>query len=87
MRALVTGAGGFVGQWLCAELLRDGWDVHGAGLTGAPAGGTLKDWQRDAVFWHDADLRDEADVVAAVDAAREQFVIESLIRNFDGYGK
>lgn len=74
MRALVTGAGGFVGQWLCAELLSDGWDVHGATLTGAPAGGTLEDWQREAVYWHDADLRDQADVEVVLDAARPDAV-------------
>lgn len=74
MRALVTGAGGFVGQWLCSELLRDGWDVHGAGRTGAPAGGTLKDWQRDAVFWHDTDVREKADVEEVVDATRPDAV-------------
>jgi len=74
VRALVTGAGGFVGQWLCSELLRDGWDVHGASTTGAPAGGTLKDWQRDAVYWHDADVRDREDMVEVVDAARPDAV-------------
>ena len=70
MRALVTGAGGFVGQWLCRELLRDGWDVHGASLTGAPAGGTLEEWQRDAVYWHDVDLREAAEVATTLDAAK-----------------
>lgn len=74
MRALVTGAGGFVGQWLCRELLSDGWDVHGATLTGAPARGTLEDWQRDAVMWYDADLREPEDVVAALDEARPDAV-------------
>ena len=29
MRALVTGAGGFVGRHLCARLVADGWDVVG----------------------------------------------------------
>lgn len=70
MRALVTGAGGFVGQWLCAELLRDSWAVHGATLNGPPATGTLRRWQREAVVWRDADLRLRRDVESAVDAAR-----------------
>ena len=33
-RALVTGAGGFVGRWLCRELVRDGWQVVGTTLAG-----------------------------------------------------
>jgi GDP-4-dehydro-6-deoxy-D-mannose reductase len=74
VRGLVTGAGGFVGQWLCSELLRDGWDVHGATLTGAPAGGTLQEWQRDAVFWHDVDLRDNGDVADVLDESRPDAV-------------
>ncbi len=32
MRAFVTGDSGFVGQWLCRALLRDGWDVVGFSL-------------------------------------------------------
>jgi GDP-4-dehydro-6-deoxy-D-mannose reductase len=74
VRALVTGAGGFVGQCLCQELLRDGWDVHGATLTGAPAGGILEDWQRDAVFWHDVDLRDADETGPVIEAARPDAV-------------
>jgi GDP-4-dehydro-6-deoxy-D-mannose reductase len=74
VRALVTGAGGFVGQWLCRELLRDGWDVHGASLTGAPAGGTLEDWQRDAVYWYDVDLREAVEVAATLDSAKPDAV-------------
>jgi nucleoside-diphosphate-sugar epimerase len=35
-RALVTGAGGFVGQWLCRALLRDGWSVTGTTIGFAP---------------------------------------------------
>lgn len=36
-RALVTGAGGFVGRHLCARLVADGWDVWGTVRPGASA--------------------------------------------------
>ena len=35
VRALVTGAAGFAGQWLCRELLHSGWDVWGTRLDDA----------------------------------------------------
>ncbi|MDQ2767846.1 MAG: NAD-dependent epimerase/dehydratase family protein, partial [Gemmatimonadota bacterium] len=35
MRALVTGAAGFAGQWLCRELLHSGHEVWGARLDDA----------------------------------------------------
>lgn len=73
-RALVTGAGGFAGQWLCKELLSDGWDVHGATLTGAPALTTLQEWQRDAITWYDVDLRQREDVGPLLDSAKPDAV-------------
>ena len=55
-RALVTGASGFVGQWLCRALLRDGWDVTGVSLA-PPRGHTLDARERDAIRWIEQDLR------------------------------
>ena len=55
-RALVTGASGFVGQWLCRALLRDGWEVTGVSLTSAH-GHTLSEPERDAIRWIEQDLR------------------------------
>jgi len=54
-RALVTGASGFVGQWLCRALLRDGWEVTGVSLS-LPRGHTLSEQERGAIRWIEQDL-------------------------------
>ena len=68
-RALVTGAGGFVGQWLCRALVRDGWDVTGSSLVGAPASGILSPEDHALVHWRRDDLLDASTVGAAVEAS------------------
>lgn len=70
MRALVTGAGGFVGQWLSRALLAAHWEVTGLTPDEAPATPVLSAGERAAVRWRRADIRDGTALDAALDAAR-----------------
>ncbi|AHG91109.1 NAD-dependent epimerase/dehydratase [Gemmatirosa kalamazoonensis] len=65
MRALITGAAGFVGRWLARELVERGWDVTGAALEPAAI---------DGVRWVTGDVRDGAHLADALDAARPDAV-------------
>ncbi|HEX8848007.1 MAG TPA: GDP-mannose 4,6-dehydratase [Gemmatimonadaceae bacterium] len=69
-RALITGAAGFVGQWLCRALLDAGWDVVGAGIAAERTGGILTERERRAVRWLLADVRHQADVSRVVGYTR-----------------
>jgi len=62
MRALVTGASGFVGRHLCAALAVAGWDVVPAGASHESEG------------FLPVDLRDEQTLRAALDIARPDVV-------------
>ena len=73
-RALVTGAAGFAGQWLCRSLLAEGWEVTGASLTGPAPEGVLTIDERAAVRWMVADLRGEDAVSSVLDASQPDAV-------------
>ncbi len=61
MKALVTGAGGFVGQWLCRALLRGGWTVTGTTLGVAPPPGILSPAELAEMHWRAMNLRPGTD--------------------------
>jgi GDP-4-dehydro-6-deoxy-D-mannose reductase len=75
MRALVTGASGFVGQWLCAALIERGDVVTGTavdvGRDGMPP---VRDSLRETVAWTRVDLRERDQVGRALDLARPDVV-------------
>lgn len=71
MRALVTGAGGFVGQWLLRSLVRSGDDVVGLTLD-APSSGILTAEESRAVRWHSLDLAAETARAAWRDLLRAE---------------
>ncbi|MEO7082796.1 MAG: GDP-mannose 4,6-dehydratase [Gemmatimonadaceae bacterium] len=75
-RALLTGGGGFVGQWLTRALLQRGDDVFCAGLEPAERvpEGVLTHDERRSVHWLVADTRDQSQVEEMVDAAAPDVV-------------
>jgi len=69
VRALVTGAAGFAGQWLCRELLHSGWEVWGTRLDDALPPGALDSEASNPVRWWEGDLRGATAAREAIDAA------------------
>ena len=76
MRVLLTGGGGFVGQWLARALLERGDDIELAGLgerfTGPPI---LTADERAGVRWRELDVRDDASVDAIVEEGAPELVV------------
>jgi GDP-4-dehydro-6-deoxy-D-mannose reductase len=73
-RLLITGAAGFVGQWLSRAMLDNGWTVFGGSIDGAPQPGVLTRQSIDAIRWLPLDVRSEESVRAAVAASRPDCV-------------
>jgi GDP-4-dehydro-6-deoxy-D-mannose reductase len=74
VRALITGAAGFVGQWLARALLAQGWSVTGGGPEPDAPTPTLTADERAAVRWVRLDVRRVEDVRAALDQCRPDVV-------------
>ena len=75
MRVLVTGAAGFVGQWLCSALAQRGDEVTGTTVDrSAPAVRTGAADALSSVRWRQADLRQPEAIAAVVDEARPELV-------------
>ena len=68
MQALVTGATGFVGQWLCKGLLARGWDVAGM-AHGNPPIATLTSDEYRRVTWLPSDIRQPGAMRAVIDVS------------------
>lgn len=62
MKVLVTGADGFVGQWLVRALLGAGHEVTGAVRDGTPMPGRLDPGELAAVRWVPLDLEDATSI-------------------------
>ncbi|MDB4871658.1 MAG: NAD-dependent epimerase/dehydratase [Gemmatimonadales bacterium] len=67
MSSLVTGAGGFVGQWLIRSLLSRHERVTGFTFDPPVDNGILSAEQRKAVDWVEGDIRDTRSIEAALD--------------------
>lgn len=75
VRALVTGAHGFVAQWAVKAMLERGWTVTAAAHGAAAATAVLSDEERAAVTWRTADVTHQGEVGAALDVARADVVL------------
>lgn len=69
MSSLVTGAGGFVGQWLIRSLLERGERIAGFTLGPPSAIGVLTAQQEKEVEWIEGDIRDSRAIERALDSS------------------
>jgi GDP-4-dehydro-6-deoxy-D-mannose reductase len=74
MRALVTGAAGFVGQWVGRELVERGWEVTGTCLEDAPPSVAPND-PLASLRWQVADVRRGSDLARLLDVAKPDAVV------------
>ena len=80
MKILVTGADGFVGQWVVEALLAAGHSVAGAVRDGQPLPGRLSPEQVKQVTWLPLDLQDAASVEAVAQHPADNKQINEWIK-------
>jgi GDP-4-dehydro-6-deoxy-D-mannose reductase len=74
MRALVTGAAGFAGQWVSRELLARGWHVGGTALEATPPVSSPND-PLASIRWHVADVRRGEDLSRILDLEKPDAIL------------
>ncbi|HJU89855.1 MAG TPA: GDP-mannose 4,6-dehydratase [Gemmatimonadaceae bacterium] len=82
MRTLITGAGGFVGQWLCREILERGWPVTGTMLGDVIPTSVLSLDERRGVRWMSVDVRKNEDIVRVLDESRPELIFHLAAVSF-----
>lgn len=82
MRALVTGADGFVGQWLLAALLDRGWSVSGQIRGRTPDLVTLGNEQGGKVDWQTTAITDGPQLKEIVRSAKPDAVFHLAAQSF-----
>jgi GDP-4-dehydro-6-deoxy-D-mannose reductase len=82
MRALVTGADGFVGQWLVSALLEDNYEVSGIVRGSEPALSTLTAALAGQVAWRSADMTDAARLRKVVGESTPHVVFHLAAQSF-----
>jgi GDP-4-dehydro-6-deoxy-D-mannose reductase len=74
-RVLITGGGGFVGQWLGRAMLRDGWSVFSGTTTRAPRKSLLTEKEQSAICWTPLDVLSDESVRRAIDTSSPDRVV------------
>jgi GDP-4-dehydro-6-deoxy-D-mannose reductase len=74
-RVLITGGGGFVGQWLARAMLRDGWSVFAGTTTRAPRKALLTEKEHAAVCWTPLDVLSDESIRHAIDRSSPDRVV------------
>ena len=82
MRVLVTGGGGFVGQWLAKSLIARGDAVDLAGLDEPPRSGVLTRDELAGIRWLPLDVRSDDAVDEAVERSQPEFVVHLAAVSF-----